>query len=443
MSDMVRNYLGILLLWLAAGVASAETLQVGEFRLDHAAPWQRGLARAEDVAESLILDWRGEGQAMTLFVPRRQTELRIDEKSFYRQLEQAWRSRYGSDVRIYTLPIAASHWRVFRRPSLEGDATAFQLVHVHAGKAYYLMLMRPGRVETLPSEAEALIQGVRWGSAPAMMHAESPREEQAIEASAQRLTELRAGAAQAQTNETQAGAAPLPPSPSVSPVVPWRLARSIHAVPSGAALTALSEQASSRLATEGLLSSLSLRQDRGTVFGHLQGVFWPADAASAEARQPWSRQWQWRWQLPAELAAGENTVTWQVMAYAQPGLTAHTILRARLEGLAVCGERAALIAIFDALEAGQPDAESRLRASACHREAAIAPASLLVLPDGGVGPKGLVLNVPAGWAAHTPGEAGRVKRLVLIASSPTRPERPLPGDALLAASRHYFIYVPK
>jgi len=161
---MVWNYLGFLLsLWLVAWPAAAAELQLGDLSLRYGPPWERAPAQEEAVENSVILRWKGNGPGMTVFLPRHQVDLKVEEKRFYRQLEQSWRAQYGADARIYPLHLAGTSWRACRRPSLDGESTVFQLVNVYQGRAHHLLVIAAGRMETLPDSAEHLAASASWG----------------------------------------------------------------------------------------------------------------------------------------------------------------------------------------------------------------------------------------------------------------------------------------
>lgn len=163
-SDMVRNYLGFFLgLWLALSPAWAAEVLVGDLTVSYLPPWERALATEEDSENSAILRWQDSWASMTVFLPHHQIELKSDEGRFYRQLEQQWRALYGADARVYPMELGGTRWRVCRRPSLNGDATVFQLVTVNEGRAHHLLVVAPGRMQILPDAAEHLIASAAWG----------------------------------------------------------------------------------------------------------------------------------------------------------------------------------------------------------------------------------------------------------------------------------------
>jgi hypothetical protein len=494
---MMRNYLGFLLsLWLMAWPAAAAELQLGELNLSYAAPWERALVQEEEAEKSFILRWKGSGSGMTVFLPRHQVDLKVEEKRFYRQLDQAWRAQYGADVRIYPLSLAGTTWRVCRRPSLNKDATVFQLVNVYQGRAHHLLVIAPGRLETLPEAAERLAATATWGGARSEMLARSSREDLMLEhmqplsqaeAPSQPVTDVPPAAevpVPAVAEAMPSGAAPTPgpgiapaspesdsPSPAVVPasapapapaavsepeparIEPvrqdredggqWRLARVIHALPQGKQLSVLAEAEKALLGHGGMLTGYGLSLTEKGHKGFLDGYVWEAGGGTKAARKTFTRNWQLDWRAPAAIGPGVHT--WRLdVKEVEPGDVGGQDIGLHLEVLPLCGPRNEVLASFDALVQARANAGKRLAglAEACQVPAADVTAAVNRLPPADGPGYALALALPGAWTGQEAGREGDVKRLVVVASHPPA-EPPKLGEFLLGGVRSYFIYVPK
>jgi hypothetical protein len=513
---MVRNYLGFFgLLWLLAGPALAAEVTVGDLTLSYAAPWDRSLPKDEDAENSAILHWQEAGATMTVFLPYHQVELKVEEGRFFRQLEQKWRALYGADARVYPMEVAGTPWRVCRRPSLERDATVFQMVTVHEGRAHHVLVIAAGRQETLPDAALQLVSSAAWVGPRSVVLTRVDREDRRFEpvlplsttlvlspprpepvasneeastppaapaagSPPQAVAAVAASPAPVAAPAVPADPAPEPPvsvsfapaggpptqqvklsepaipaprpeaaakagvSPKRQADKPWRLVRAIHVLPKGAGLAALAEAESARLGGQGVLSGYSLVRQGHGIEGFVEGFLWQEGAGKRPVRQAFSRRWQFAWQPPAEIRPGEQAWKLAVSENSQEGWPGQpAILNLRLELLALCGSRNALVATFNALENAASADTGTLHGLACPMPKGEVPAASLALPAGGATVQSLRLAVPEAWMQGDGGAAGTLKRLVFVAQYPSAQPEPGLGDALLAGARSYYIYVPK
>jgi len=490
---MVRNYLGFLLsLWLMAWPAAAAELQLGDLSLRYGPPWERAPAQEEAAENSVILRWMGNGPGMTVFLPQHQVDLKVDEKRFYRQLEQSWRAQYGADARIYPLQLAGTTWRACRRPSLDGVSTVFQLVNVHQGRAHHLLVIAAGRMETLPDSAEHLAASASWGGVHSVVLTRQHREDllldglkplppavsvieqpPAVVAAPAAVTavvepEVRkdepgplpegpaAATAPAEPAASRTEASPVaepekgveapsapavPSQPVAEPGHRWRLARVIHVLPTGKRLTALAEEERGRFGENGMLTGYGMSLAGKGHKGFLEGYVWEEGDARQSRRKTFARQWQLAWRAPEEIGAGEQT--WHLQIGEDNGAGGQA-LGLRLELLPLCGRRDAVLAGFDALVKSANGAGERLAAlsGACQLPSGSPPFTVTNLSAPGSEEQAAILGLPAEWTLATGVRKGDVKRLVVVASHPPAQPQPQPGDALLAGVRSYFIYRP-
>jgi hypothetical protein len=497
---MMRNYLGFFwLLWLAVWPVQAAEVLVGDLALRYGPPWERAQAQEEDAEHSTILRWpAGE---VTVFLPHHQVALKTEEARFHRQLEQQWRALYGADVRIYPMEVAGTTWRVCRRPSLGGEGTVFQLVHVHEGRAHHLLAIAAGRLETLPAAVQGLVATARWEAPASLVLGRPSREDLALQehvlvpvppASGPAMPAQAPAATAAPEPPTPvAVAAPEPvataavgpgqavpaPPPGIDPSAPqaridpapqaridpapaaetrppqvaqvrpappepaWRLARVVHALPRGARLAELAEAETRRLGEGGMLTGYGLSRQGQGLQGFVEGYRWQDVPGQRPLRQAFARRWQLAGEAPRELRPGETAWTWAWAEQREGMDEAAAGLAVRLEVTAVCGPRRDLVAAFDGLEKGDPGGRLAGLTGACPRLADPSPATTLTLRPGAGGQVTLVL--PPAWTDPASGRAGSVKRLVVSLSH--RPGEPAPGlgDSLLGGLRSYYIYVPR
>ena len=127
------------------------------------APWERGAAKEEMTEESLILRMQWRQSPLEVYIPEQRTKVKVGEERFLEQLESRWRKRYGSTAHFSWLEAGGARWRVCRRPSVEGNATVYQMVSVRAGEAYMLVAMTPLADESLPEPLRELLVVSQWG----------------------------------------------------------------------------------------------------------------------------------------------------------------------------------------------------------------------------------------------------------------------------------------
>jgi hypothetical protein len=452
---MVRNYLGFFLLgcWLSAAAWGAQ-VQVGDLSLSYAPPWERAASASEAADASAILRWRGAGGEFTVFLPRHQVELRLPEARFRRQLEQSWRSLHGADARIYPLSLAGTTWQVCRHPSIERDATVFELVAVHAGRVQHVLVNVGGRVETLPDPAQALLASAVWGGTHSIVLGESSREDEVLgqALSFSLPTTPPAGQegspAPGKAESTEAAqASRLAEAEGITGAdgitgVGWRLARTIPLLPQGARLAELARAETQALGARGMLLGYGLTAWQRGVEGFVEGVLWSDATGVSSARQPFARRWQVDWQPPEAIGAGEQTWAVSIGDHRVEGWTGPApMLNLGIDLHALCGRQADLVAVFNGLANAVAGAERKLAKFACpgvrkplHAEAALGPGSTTAA---------LTLRLPESWVATRLGQKDKVKRLLAVATYP--PARPDPGlgDTILGSARAYYVYVPR
>ncbi len=153
-----------LLLWLP-GLTGAETLRVESLFLTPETAWQRGDPAREQEDSVYMLEWpHAQGVALQVALLRQTTPIRGKPEDFLANLEKKWVARYGRQVPIVDIEVGDRHWLSCRRPARAGDAIVFQLVTVHAGRAYSLIAFAAPQVEGLPKPVYDLLAEVNFGS---------------------------------------------------------------------------------------------------------------------------------------------------------------------------------------------------------------------------------------------------------------------------------------
>ena len=180
-SDMAVNYRGIPAAWLVvclgllvvvfgwAPAAWSANARLGEWALSYEFPWERGSSQEEMAEESLILRLQWRQAPLEVYIPEQRARVRLGEDSFLDQLENRWRQRYGATASFSWLEAGGVRWRVCRRPSVEGNATVYQMVTVRGGEAYMLVAMTPLADESVPEPLRELLAISRWGAAGELM----------------------------------------------------------------------------------------------------------------------------------------------------------------------------------------------------------------------------------------------------------------------------------
>lgn len=438
------NYRGFRLAWLVAWLltapAMAETLAVGELRLNTDATWQRADAEEEQSFDSIVLRGAGQPARLEVFLPRQRARPKEADR-FIEQLEQSWRRRYGDQVELDWLEAAGQRWRVCRRPSRSGDGHVFQIVALHGGEAYQLVAVTPAEVAVLPEAVRSLLAGAAWADTPAAAKAEP------VAAAA----------------PSQAVAAPppqAPVAPTVAPPAPapvklggrWRLLRQVVALPGGKDWPALAEAEGRLLGAGSLVKGLGLSNEAAALSGFLEGVLWQKGEGAGEVRQPFRRQWQVRWpDLPGEWQGGRELVFDLDFLGPVPGPAVAGDLRVRLEVLPACGPRLELVRWLDALEAQGSAAIERIAALPCHAPDG-APAATVVgvaasdYPAGGEArlSRRVALPLPPDWEQRIRArQHGDSRRLILIARFATSESGQAPGDAMFGRAYAVFVFGPE
>lgn len=166
---MVANYRVIAALWLALWLfawpqaASADSVRVGDFVLAADAAWQRASAEEERERGNVVLRQDG---GLEVYLPLRQTHLKVTPDTFFSRLENTWRKRYGDKASLDWLDLAGTRWRVCRRPSLDGPSVVFQLVTLRGDLAYQVVVVAPPGSTVLPEPAVRLLTQATWANAP-------------------------------------------------------------------------------------------------------------------------------------------------------------------------------------------------------------------------------------------------------------------------------------
>ncbi|HNQ05388.1 MAG TPA: hypothetical protein PKH69_12350 [Thiobacillaceae bacterium] len=152
--------------WLAALVvvsARADGLYVDGMRLYPEPTWQRGDPEQEAEDDSLLLTWPvPEGVSLRVMVPRSPPLLKSDAGTFHRNLARKWIAQFGKAARIGWLEIGGRRWQSCRHPSRSGEGVAYQVVTVHAGRAYSVLAIVSTDAERLPGVVHELLAGVEF-----------------------------------------------------------------------------------------------------------------------------------------------------------------------------------------------------------------------------------------------------------------------------------------
>ncbi len=275
-ASLVRLLVG---LWLAIGLtaALAESVSVGDLRLDYGDAWQRASAEEEAQAESVILRQAESSGPVTVTIPKHQSRLRVPEARFYQQLETVWRAGAGEALRLDWLEAGGRRWRVARRPSLEApDRAVFHLVTVADGLAQHLLVAVPARMDALPATVHALLSG-KAPPTPASAAAMTPP-----------------AAENGPTAEDTPG-----------PAQGWQLRHSLQVLPADAEFDALIRQERQRLRPDGGITGMGIEAQAHGLTAFLSGFVQTAGTGGRQRRQDFSHAWDIAWEPPAnELPSG-------------------------------------------------------------------------------------------------------------------------------------------
>jgi len=420
---MVANYRGIAALWLvmclfiASPVAFGEGVKAGEFELSPDQGWHRAPAEAEASAASVILF---DGAGLEVDLPHRQTRLNTSPDNFFHQIDTIWRMRYGQQASMSWLDAAGTRWRVCRRPSLEGPDIVFQLVTVHAGDIYQVLVIAPPGTTALPESVGRLLKQGRWGVAepePAIDESEPP-----------------ATGREKPLQEKSDDISPAPPPATYR----WRLLRTLVAPGRAGEKPQITLDELARLGRHARLSGLAVHVSASR-------LDWSLDAEDGDEARPYRVNWQVEWKPPPdELRPGhEFALTPSFRNLSGSGMGAGFGLSYGL--VAVCGPQSVLTAWQDALVSGRERYDERvgeLEAGCGHGDAR-APMPLTLTADA----KDIYfasLTVPKDWVGEIrPAVEGAVMRLLLVVRFMASPQGTAPGDALLKPVAVVYVYGTK
>lgn len=442
---------GVLLAPIAPAIA--EAIRIDAHWLPPTPDWQRAAPDEEAAQESVILRWMGEGEPITVFIPQHSVALKVDEARFRQQLAQRWRAQYGRRARIFEAHLGSKRWLICRRPSLESEATVFHLASVEHGRAVHLLAITSAAGESLPAPLAQLLADAHDSAyaSPALADTHVPAQTPQIAAGLD-LPPAKPNADAALTPDAAKDAPTLPPpaqtnaSSSDSLPAPWRLRRSVLALPQGEALTRIARAEAARMSPPVELVAYGLRAREHGVQGFIDGT--RTKKNGAPTRRPLVRHWRVHWSAPGETLRPEDELALSVHVdlASLPLPPAVWTLRARF--YAVCGRREALIATFDALARHDPAGRRRL----AQHQAECGPIPTLeaqarAANETGSGKTVLTLTPDADWMARLPVfERSRVVRLVLHLEFVAKPEamenEASFGASLWQAAAAYYIYVP-
>lgn len=457
-------------------------------RLDYPDAWQRGAPGEEADDDSLILRQTAADDALAFYLPRRAVPLKLDTERFHQQLERKWRGQYGDAARIGRHLSAGQEWHYCIRPSVESRATVFHLVTVHAGRAHHILAIGARDPANLPTEVIDLLAKLRWPETPGSGVArvepsatpDATQPESAASATAPARPSEPTSAATPATPAVDAAptrapapvvasaAVPAPVSPadatpatpvpsSLAPPVqmlgPWRLLRAARLAASGPELDSLARVEADRLGEAGMLLGYGLSLKEDSLHAFLDGYEFDPFIPGKAGRKPFAFAWKWSWRMPEVWYPGiglslplnraddppgaapeGHTPSGQGdTGAAQPNPSGHET-GWRIEALALCGPRLAMVRAFDALDRGDARAEAQLAALACPETARpLATASAIGDAQG-------IASLNLGRLQGVPDKtaAGSVRRLLLSLGADTGAT----GGALLRGARFLYIFGP-
>jgi hypothetical protein len=386
--------LGVLLGCAAAPSAGAQ-LCVHALCLPEADAWRRGGAEQESADDAYILE-RAEHPAdpLQVVLPRTAPVLRGDADAYYDRLTRFWHANYGKAVLVTWLEAGGKRWRSLRRPALEQGMGVFQLVTVHDGRAYSLLVFVPGSTTTLPAPARQLLEGIRFGVG-------------------------------------EAAPAQAPVIPTQVPAERWLRGRTYAVQPAAGDLQTRTLAEARRLG-DGMLTGHALRYGESGAEWFIDGFVW-RDAGENSARSAWEVRGALAVEAPAEW---NGTTAWSLSLSLPEGQEA---VSARLRVHLLCGRREALREALERLGRGDTGATQGLATDCGTLAAPDGPAALRGEP--GLAARATwLLPVPVRKREHIrDGEAAIGLVEVLLE---TEPGRRLPGEALIGGVRLYFAYEP-
>ena len=374
-----RKWLGLFSLALLTGFVHAETIRVEALALDVDETWRRGAPEQEGADEAYLLKRDGDAAPLEIVMPRQAPALRVNEATYYRNLERQWQVMYGIGVEIAWVDAGDTRWLMSRRRSRDGDATVFQFSRVFDGRAYSLLAFSPKRTREPPAAARELLARVRFDAAPAR----------------------------------------------------WVKVRTYRSQPRGEALEALAMSDPVASGDDVMVTGYGLSYGESVANWFVEGFRW-RDDAGRPTRVDWRRAGRLEVLAPETL---NEDATWTLRLSHDAG---DDPLRAGLRLWTLCAPRDALSATLDRLKLGVFAPLERLAAAPA---AGCEAAPVISLPEGVAAAAGdtavatLRLPPPPGAAAAA-GDLARV-RLVEAYLEPGDAE---PGEALLRRARLFFAY---
>jgi hypothetical protein len=455
------NYRGFGWAWLVLGLlvvpASAAPLAAGALTLDAAESWLRASPGEEAELASVILRHGAAEGALEIILPGHRPRPKTDAARFIEQLERSWRRRYGDRIGLDWLEAAGSRWRVCRRPSRSGESHVFELVTVHGGEAYQIMVAAPPGMDHLPDTVRALLAGAVWTDS-------MPEPVPAPAVVAQALVEPASTAppvpavAQAPTIPPEPVVAPAPAEPpppaSLAPVPApaepepvWRLLRQVVLLPGTRDWAALADAEGAHLGGPGMVDGLGLSARENGLDGFLEG-FVRRDQAARKARCPFRQQWRVDGlTAPAAWQGAELSMplAFRIDSAGEPtagGLTA------RFEWTPACAPAAELANWLDALPALGRSGLAALDKMACAARlespgaasASVSADDFPAWPDECLD-RPVTVAAPMAWQrALIAAEPRERRHLVLTVRFRVTVEGSAPGDALWREAVVVFVY---
>jgi len=354
------------------------------------AAWRRGSTEQETADDVFILERAAEPEnPLQVVVLRTAPVVRGDADAYYDRVTRFWQANYGKAVLVYWQEAAGARWRALRRPAQEQGMGVFQLVTVHDGRAYSLLVFVPGTATTLPAPARQLLDGIRFGPAQSPPPASAPAATRWLRAQTYR----RQVAAEVLENQ------------------------------------ALVEV---RRLGDGMLTGYGLRYGESSAEWFLDGFVW-LDAGANPRRSAWEVRGALRAEAPAEWS---DTAPWRLSLSLPEGQEAVT---ARLNTLLLCGRRDALRAALERLGRGDSTAEQGLASDCATVPVPLGPTALRGEP-GKTASATWQLPDPALKRGAAQGEEASLALVEVLLE--TAPGRRLPGEALIGGAGLFFAYEP-
>ncbi len=387
------------MLWAcAAAPAASAPLCVHALCLPVDAAWRRGGAEQESADDAFILERAAEPEnPLQVVVLRAAPVVRGDADAYYDRVTRFWRANYGKAVLVTWQEAGGARWRALRRPAQEQGMGVFQLVTVHDGRAYSLLVFVPGDVTTLPAPVRQLLDGIRF-----------------------------AAGEQKPTQATQA-----PSTSTRAPPERWLRAQTYRVQPAAEELEPRTMAEVRRLG-DGMLTGHGLRHAESGVEWFMDGFVW-RDASENSARSAWEVRGALRVEAPAEWNV---SAPWTVRLSLPEG---QEPVSARLSTRVLCGRRDALRAALERLGRGESTAVQGL-ASDCAAVAVPLSPTVLRGEPGKTASATWQLPVPVRKRESVRDAEASVALVEVLLE--TEAGRRLPGQALIGGVRLYFAYEP-